>query len=101
MKKIVIAVLFVCCAVIAVAQPVVAAEGSSGKTEQAQMLIDVNAATETELLALPGIGKVTAGRIIQHRTEQGPFATVDDLVQVKGIGSKVLEKIRPLVSVGS
>jgi competence protein ComEA len=60
--------------------------------------VNINTATLTELEALPGIGPVSAQRIIDHRTERGPFSSVDQLVEVKGIGEKSLEKIRPLVS---
>ncbi|WP_291317075.1 helix-hairpin-helix domain-containing protein [Desulfuromonas sp.] len=61
--------------------------------------LNVNAAGAEELESLPGIGKVTAERIVAYRSEHGDFATPDDLVHVKGIGEKTLEKIRYLVSV--
>jgi competence protein ComEA len=51
----------------------------------------VNAATESELDHLPGIGAVLAARIIAAR----PFKSADDLRHVKGIGEKTYEKIRP------
>ena len=63
-------------------------------------LIDLNAASEAELGLLPGIGPAIAGRIVAYREEHGPFRTVDDLDRVKGIGPKILEKVRPLVRVG-
>ncbi len=76
--------------------PVVAAveHGES----MAQVQVNINTATLEELEVLPGIGPVSAQRIIDHRSERGPFATIDQLVEVKGIGEKSLEKIRPLVS---
>jgi competence protein ComEA len=58
-------------------------------------LIDVNTATQKELEALPGVGEVTAGKIIAGR----PYASVDDLAKA-GVGPTTLEKIRPLVTVG-
>jgi competence protein ComEA len=61
--------------------------------------VNINSATVKELQSLPGIGQVTAERIITYRTEKGPFSAVDDLGKVKGIGEKSLEKIRELVSV--
>lgn len=61
--------------------------------------ININTATVKELQSLPGVGQVTAERIIAYRTEKGPFTAVDDLTKVKGIGKKSLEKIRELVSV--
>jgi competence protein ComEA len=62
-------------------------------------LVNVNTATTEELESLPGIGEVTAQAIIDHRTENGPFASVDQLLDVTGIGDVTLENIRDLVTV--
>lgn len=62
-------------------------------------LLDVNAATATQLDDLPGIGPVLAERIVQWRSEHGRFGSVDDLEQVSGIGPAVLEKLRDRVRV--
>jgi competence protein ComEA len=62
-------------------------------------LVNVNSAIATELEELPGIGEVIAQRIIDYRTENGPFATVDELIEVSGIGDAILESIRELVTV--
>lgn len=62
-------------------------------------LINVNTATATELETLPGVGEVLAQRIIDHRTENGPFTSVDQLVDVSGIGDAILGSIRELVTV--
>ena len=62
--------------------------------------INVNTAPSSDLVALPGIGPKKAEAIVLYRQANGPFATVDDLIQVKGIGTKTLEKLRPLVTVG-
>jgi competence protein ComEA len=62
-------------------------------------LVNVNSAIATELEELPGIGEVIAQRIIDYRTENGPFATVDELLDVSGIGDAILESIRELVMV--
>ncbi len=56
--------------------------------------INVNTATSKQLQGLPGIGAVVAQRIIDYRTQKGPFASAEDLLQVKGIGSQTLAKIR-------
>jgi competence protein ComEA len=62
--------------------------------------IDINSATVQELETVKGIGPIKAQRIIDYRTQNGPFKSVDDLNAVKGIGDKSLEKIRPQVTAG-
>ncbi len=59
--------------------------------------LDLNAATASELDALPGVGPVTAQRIVDHRTRKGPFASVDQLREVEGIGDSKLAKLADLV----
>jgi len=61
-------------------------------------LVNLNRATQSELEALPGIGPVTAGKIITARTEQ-PFATLDELVSRKVLTAHQLEQIADLVTV--
>jgi competence ComEA-like helix-hairpin-helix protein len=65
----------------------------------ASKLININTATAKELEKLPGVGKVTAERIIEHRQANGPFKTTQDLDKIKGIGKATLEKLLPLVTV--
>jgi len=57
--------------------------------------VNVNHATRGELMRIPGIGEVTANRIIEGR----PYTAIDDLQRVRGIGAKTLESIRPYVSI--
>jgi len=57
--------------------------------------IDLNTAGAEELDRLPGVGPVTAQRILEHRAQHGLFGSVDELTEVKGIGPATLEKIRP------
>ena len=61
--------------------------------------IDVNTATAAQLETLPGIGPSTAAAIIAYRDLHGPFASVDDLAEVSGIGDSKLAAIRGLVTV--
>ncbi|WP_300766798.1 helix-hairpin-helix domain-containing protein [uncultured Bifidobacterium sp.] len=61
--------------------------------------IDINSADESELDELPGVGPVLASRIVEYRQSIGRFTSIDQLLDVSGIGSKTMERLRPLVSV--
>lgn len=61
--------------------------------------VDLNQATVADLEALPGIGPKLAQRVVAHRDERGPFHSVDDLRQVRGIGRKKFDRLRPHVLV--
>jgi competence ComEA-like helix-hairpin-helix protein len=61
--------------------------------------IDLNVATVKELQQLPGVGPVTAQRIIDMRQKSGRFRRVEDLLAVRGISTKRLEALRPYVTV--
>jgi competence ComEA-like helix-hairpin-helix protein len=63
--------------------------------------IDPNDATVAELVRLPGIGEVLAGRIVAYRETHGRFESIDDLLAVQGIGPVVLEGIREMVAIGT
>lgn len=58
-------------------------------------LVNINTADEAQLQEIKGIGPVTAARIVEYRTQHGAFASLDDLVNVPGIGMKTVEKLRP------
>jgi competence ComEA-like helix-hairpin-helix protein len=61
--------------------------------------VDLNRATADELRRLPGVGAGLAARIIEAR-DAAPFASVEDLRRVRGLGAAKLERVRPLVTVG-
>lgn len=61
--------------------------------------VDLNTASQAQLESVKGIGPVTAANIIAYRASAGRFTSVDELLNVQGIGAKTLEKIRPYVGV--
>lgn len=78
------------------AGPAAPIPGGSGTTSSG--LVNINTATEVDLETLSGIGEVLAAAIVDYRTDNGPFASVDDLEQVSGIGPATLEEIRDQVT---
>ncbi len=62
--------------------------------EQGNGLVNLNTASEQELVTLPGVGPVLAARIVEHRETHGPFPSVDDLDAVSGVGPAVLSGLR-------
>jgi competence protein ComEA len=70
-----------------------------GSGTSAGGLININTASATELETLSGIGEVLAAEIVSYRTENGQFASVDELDEVSGIGPATLEDIRDQVTV--
>ena len=71
----------------------------SSSTGAGSAIVDLNTATADQLDSLPGIGPVTAAKILAWRSEHGRFSIVDELAEVPGIGPKTLEELRPHVRV--
>lgn len=76
-----------------------AVEGVSAATAQGRILlgqkININTATAEELEQLPGIGPALAKKIVEYREVHGPFASIEDIVNIDGIGEKMLKRIAP------
>ena len=62
--------------------------------------LDLNTATTEQLITLPGIGPELAQRILDYKKEHGPFKSVDELTNVKGVGKVKLTKLRDAVTIG-
>ena len=82
-------------------EPGVAARAAAAPAAEAYgpEVVNINLATDSQLQTIPGIGPVLAGRIVEYRAVYGPFSSVEELVNVKGIGEKTLEKMRPYITV--
>ena len=70
------------------------AAAPAGASPVATAPIDLNRAGRSELESLPGIGPVLARRICEHRAHQGPFRSIEELGAVRGIGPRLLERLR-------
>ena len=81
-------------------KPVPQIDGNKKKSKKSALtsLININTATQKELELLPRIGPATAKNIIKYRTENGPFKTFDEIKNVKRIGPKTLEKLKPFIT---
>ena len=75
-------------------------EGTWGTTKKPPLKpININTANSDELQQVPGIGPATADKILQMRKSYGAFKSVDDLLSIRGIGKKRLEKMRKYLTV--
>jgi competence protein ComEA len=72
---------------------------TAGRPSDSGGLININTATLEELDQLPAIGPVIAQRIIEYRTTQGPFTSIEDILNVEGVGQVTFEKIKELITV--
>lgn len=71
-----------------------AEDGVAGSDPEGQGLVNINTANATQLTQLPGVGPAIAQKIIDYRTANGPFSSVDDLTKVPGIGAAKLAQIK-------
>ncbi|NNG39576.1 ComEA family DNA-binding protein [Flexivirga sp. ID2601S] len=76
------------------------APGPAAAGGSAPAVVDLNSADIAALDTLPGVGPVLAQRIVQWRTDNGRFTSVEELGEVSGIGDKLLAQLTPLVRVG-
>jgi competence protein ComEA len=74
--------------------------GSRAPAPPRRAPVDLNRAGARELDGLPGIGPVIAERIVLQRRRYGPFRGIDELLAVRGVGPRLLERIRPWATVG-
>ena len=83
------------------APPVTVTSGSNSNTsnEAKGDTVNLNTATESELMTLSGVGPSKAAAIIAYRDENGPFQTIEDLKNVSGIGEKTFERLQPFIVV--
>ena len=98
--RIILAAAFALSAVL-ISSPVFAAAPQSTQSAAAtapqKPAINLNTATLDQLETLPGIGRKTAERILEHRTKIGSFKRIEELMNVKGIGEKSFLKLKPLI----
>jgi comEA protein len=77
-----------------------ATQGQCAKKKPPSHQVNLNTATAVELQKVPGIGPSTAQKILDTRKSYGAFKSVDDLLAIRGIGPKKLEKMRKYLTVG-
>ncbi|HEY8448306.1 MAG TPA: ComEA family DNA-binding protein [Thermomicrobiales bacterium] len=74
-------------------------EATGTATAESARLININTASAAELEELPGIGPALARAIIDYRTANGPFRTIEELALVRGISLQMVDRLRPYVTV--
>jgi competence ComEA-like helix-hairpin-helix protein len=76
------------------------ASAGAGKKKPPAQPVNINTANSEQLQQVPGIGPATAEKILQMRKSYGPFKSMDDLLAIRGLGAKRLEKMRRYLTVG-
>jgi competence ComEA-like helix-hairpin-helix protein len=74
-------------------------EESVAEDDTATSRVSINTASKQELMTLPGIGEVMSDRIIAHRTDVGPFRSIEELRTIKGLSKRKLEQLAPLITI--
>ncbi len=80
-------------------RPVTVEQLATTTTTAAQTVICLNTATAKELQQLPGVGEVLSARIVAYREATGGFRSIEDLLDIEGIGEKRLEEWRPYLTI--
>lgn len=84
------------------ASPVwLAAQDDKTAATKAVSMVNLNTATMEQLETLPGIGRKTAERILEHRQKSGGFKKIEELMNVRGIGEKSFLKLKPMITVAA
>lgn len=78
-----------------------AAAGTAEPGARKEALVNINEASLEHLIALPGVGPSLAQRIVDYRKEHGPFKTIEELLNVRGIGEKSFVRLRDRITVGT
>lgn len=74
-------------------------EAAGATVEESDGRIDINTADATQLVTIPGIGETRAAAILAYREKNGPFAKVEDIMQVSGIKSALFEKMKDYITI--
>ena len=75
------------------------AEAAGATVEESDGRIDINTADAAQLVTIPGIGETRAAAILAYREKNGPFAKVEDIMQVSGIKSTLFEKMKDYITI--
>ena len=81
------------------AAPVIHADAQQPPAAARAAALDLNSASIADLETLPGIGRRTAERIVEHRQKNGGFKKIEELMNVKGVGEKSFLRLKPLITV--
>ena len=78
----------------------IAGSAKSNVSQKHMTKVNLNTASLEQLVSLPGVGEKKATAIIEYRTKNGKFKSVEDLMNVKGVGKKMLDKLKGQITAG-